>query len=307
MSALRMIAMATPYPYDETGADGVLPREAVARLQEQVVTADWTGVGSLYGPAEVVRGARRTIRRILRMSGVRVTFASTPTVVRARRVLRMVSPRERSRLPASLQKRIEITTGLLMRTQAHLRLLEGRPSEAALRLAYWRSGVSPPASDLDPARDGCGVLWYSPLVPMTARAVSEYVTMVRQICPRFGIEPIVTLTSLSERCFDSTVPILFAQADEAEAERAAEVLRVPLRARPEERPGALSLCRRFDATGHRSRGPVLADRRPPQGGARPGRPDRTRSLLTHARQPGGSLVAGHTDGSRAVRQSTPMN
>jgi hypothetical protein len=55
---------------------------------------------------------------------------------------------------------------------------------------------------------------------MSAQVVEDYVGMVRQICPRYGIEPIVTLTSLSERCFDSTVPILFSQSSDREPDQA---------------------------------------------------------------------------------------
>ena len=43
--------------------------------------------------------------------------------------------------------------------------------------------------------------------------------IVTDVMPRFGREPIITLISLSERCFVSTVPVLFdlASADEKAA------------------------------------------------------------------------------------------
>ena len=34
-------------------------------------------------------------------------------------------------------------------------------------------------------------------------------TMVKEIAPRFGLEPLITLTTLNDRLFDSTVPLLF--------------------------------------------------------------------------------------------------
>jgi hypothetical protein len=39
--------------------------------------------------------------------------------------------------------------------------------------------------------------------------VRRYVQFVGAETPKFGIEPLITLTSLSERCFSSTVPILY--------------------------------------------------------------------------------------------------
>ena len=44
---------------------------------------------------------------------------------------------------------------------------------------------------------------------MKAEAVRDYVTLVNDICPRYGIDPLMTLTTVTEQCFDSTVPILF--------------------------------------------------------------------------------------------------
>jgi hypothetical protein len=46
------------------------------------------------------------------------------------------------------------------------------------------------------------------------------VDTVRAVCPRHGIEPLITFTSVSERCFDSTVPILFNRASAEDADRA---------------------------------------------------------------------------------------
>jgi hypothetical protein len=62
---------------------------------------------------------------------------------------------------------------------------------------------------MDPARDGCGLIWYSPLVPMKPERVRRYVEMVNEICASHRMEPLITLTSLSDRCFDSSIPLLF--------------------------------------------------------------------------------------------------
>ena len=104
---------------------------------------------------------------------------------------------------------------------ASMQLIAGSPSEIALPLAYWRSAVSPqPGVEMDPARDGCGLIWYSPLVPMNPDRVRRYVAMIEDICVAHGIEPLITLTSLSNRCFDSSVPLLFDRNDTSQAARA---------------------------------------------------------------------------------------
>ncbi|MEM6364599.1 MAG: FAD-binding oxidoreductase, partial [Planctomycetota bacterium] len=96
--------------------------------------------------------------------------------------------------------------------EALIDLAEGYPRRVALPLAYWLTGKEvDQAKHLNPAQDGCGLLWYSPLVPMKRNIVAEYVKIVEETCKKHAVEPLITLTSLSDRLFDSTVPILFRQ------------------------------------------------------------------------------------------------
>jgi FAD/FMN-containing dehydrogenase len=91
-----------------------------------------------------------------------------------------------------------------------LQLVAGRPNEMALPLCYWQGGkLPPPGLAVDPARDACGLMWYAPLVLMKPEQVSDYVAMVEGIMKTYCLEPLITLTSISDRCFDSTVPLLF--------------------------------------------------------------------------------------------------
>ena len=54
--------------------------------------------------------------------------------------------------------------------------------------------------------------------------------MVGEICAAHGIEPLITLTSLSDRCFDSSVPLLFDPADAGQAGHARSCYRALLEA-----------------------------------------------------------------------------
>jgi 4-cresol dehydrogenase (hydroxylating) len=104
--------------------------------------------------------------------------------------------------------------------EAAFQVLSGIPSEVPLRLAYWRSGKMPPvAQPLDPARDGCGLLWYAPLVPMLPDRVRAYSRIVGTVCRAHGLEPVITFTSVADGCFVSTVPLLFDQSNKGMLER----------------------------------------------------------------------------------------
>ena len=60
------------------------------------------------------------------------------------------------------------------------KLLKGVPTESTLASAYWRKKTAVPAA-VDPDRDGCGLLWCSPVVPNAgadARSVTDLATRV---------------------------------------------------------------------------------------------------------------------------------
>ena len=107
--------------------------------------------------------------------------------------------------------------------QGAINLSGGVPNETALPLAYWKHRDPPaPGADLDPAGDGCGLIWYAPLVDAHAERVRKYVDLAVRVTAAYGMEPLLTLSSLSERCFGSTLPLLFDARSPEEARRAAQ-------------------------------------------------------------------------------------
>jgi 4-cresol dehydrogenase (hydroxylating) flavoprotein subunit len=203
MNTRRMLAMIEPYPQAEIGASGILPTEFVAKRAETYRISAWTGLGALYGEAEIVAVARRAVRRILKPAASRLNFFGPARAASLNRVLHHIPLLRRGRLARKARA-----------LDGAMQLIAGKPSRVALPLAYWRS-ATPPRADaaLDPARDGCGLIWYPPLVPMIPDRVRHYVDMVGAICAGHGVEPLITLTSLSDRCFDSSVPLLFDRRD----------------------------------------------------------------------------------------------
>jgi hypothetical protein len=120
-------------------------------------------------------------------------------------------------IPGAAGQRLSSTAATLA---SSLELVLGRPNETALPLAYWRNPAGAPAGSRNPARDGCGLIWYAPLVPMRAAGARAYVEMVTEVTRAHGMEPLLTFTSLSDKLFDSTVPLLFDRASPAAVEAA---------------------------------------------------------------------------------------
>lgn len=199
MNTRRVLSMSADYPRQRIGPNGILPLEVVTELAGNRQALAWTGIGALYGTVSVVRAARQVVRRILAPIAGRVRFISPLLASRLHHLTARVRPLRQHRVG-----RMAETLDLAMQ------VLAGRPSQVALRLAYWTSGIRVvQGQEMDPARDGCGLIWYPPLIPMRPERVRVYVGMVERICTAHKIEPLITLTSLSDRCFDSSVPLLF--------------------------------------------------------------------------------------------------
>jgi hypothetical protein len=198
MNRHRVLAMAAPYPLEGLGSDGLMPARLVEKLGKQYQVAPWTGFGTLYGTQRMVAAAQREIRAALKGLASRLMFLSPGNA----RTLARVS----ALLPGPMKQRMGSTARTLA---SSLELVAGRPNETALPLAYWRSPHARPGPHRDPARDGCGLIWYAPLVPMRGATARAYVEMVQRVTRGHGIEPLLTFTSISDKLFDSTVPLLF--------------------------------------------------------------------------------------------------
>ncbi|SEI83365.1 FAD-binding protein [Nitrosomonas eutropha] len=209
MNAHRVLAMTAPYPRNRVTAGGTISPEVLHGLCQDNLVLPWTGFGTLYGSKGVVKAAQREIRSILSPLAVRLLFVDSRRIQVLFQIGKLLPPGFRSRLSKKL-----------MILERSLQLVAGCPNQTALPLCYWLKNNLRHDSVMNPAQDGCGLTWYAPLVPMKQEIVIHYVQMVSAIMDKYRLEPLITLTSLSDRCFDSTVPLLFDPDSEAERKNA---------------------------------------------------------------------------------------
>lgn len=198
MNQHRVLAMSAPYPADRLGQDGLIPQSVINELGKQYQIFPWTGFGTLYGTKRMVAAAQKEIRAELSGIASRLMFLSPGNA----KLLAGLA----GLLPGAMGKRLASTVGTLAKS---LELVAGRPNETALPLCYWRNPNAPQGKWMDPTRDGCGLIWYAPLVPMRPVGVRTYVDMVKRVAIKHQIEPLITFTSISDKLFDSTVPLIF--------------------------------------------------------------------------------------------------
>jgi len=209
MNQHRVLSMAAPYPADKLDHNGMIPNAVIASMGKQYQVFPWTGFGTLYGTKRMVAAAQTEIRTALGDIATRMMFVSPQRARQLSALTRLI--------PGRLGQGLQGMTSTLAKS---LELVAGRPNETALPLAYWRNPRPRPEGPMHPALDGCGLSWYAPLVPMRPAGVRAYVNMVKKIMLKHGLEPLITFTTLSDRLFDSTVPLLF-DRDKPQAVRAA--------------------------------------------------------------------------------------
>ena len=210
MNQHRVLSMAAPFPTDQLGPDGMITPVGLKALGRQYQIFPWTGFCTLYGTRRMVSAAQKEVKAALGGIASRMMFL---TPQRAKTLARLTQL-----IPGQFGKGLQGMTTTLAKS---LELVAGRPNETAMPLAYWRRPLPKKGEFCDPTADGCGLMWYAPLVPMRPVDVRAYVNMVKEIAPRHGLEPLITFTTLSDRLFDSTVPLVFDRADPKAVEAAA--------------------------------------------------------------------------------------
>lgn len=166
--------------------------------------AAWIGTGVVYGDPSITKAGRRVISRALSPHSRRLVFVNSQRL----RVLEYLAT-----LPG-LGNRIISTVSSL---RSAFSMLSGYPGEFALALAYRLNHAALPEKNRDPARDGCGLFWYAPIVPMLGEKARIYSDMVLRICAKHGFDAPVTFSTLSVSAFDSTVPLIFTPDSEGTA------------------------------------------------------------------------------------------
>ncbi|MGZ8321217.1 MAG: FAD-linked oxidase C-terminal domain-containing protein, partial [Telluria sp.] len=88
---------------------------------------------------------------------------------------------------------------------------------------YWRRrGGLPPGfpADANPARDNCGLLWVSPVIPMRGAELLALYAMVEPAFREYRFDLFVTFSMINERALGGVITVAYDKEDPDEVERA---------------------------------------------------------------------------------------
>ncbi len=187
--------------------DHPLSDEQLEAVSSRQLLSDWVVVGAIYSSNELSAGTCRRIKKEFSQISKKTLFLTMRKIKFLKWVLKII--------PIAKIKNF-ITTA-----ENAFELLNGVPNQAALPLAYLKNkNKSKNLKVLSPGSDRCGLIWFSPLVPMAPKLVHRFTEEIRRICQHNNLDPLITLSTISERCFDSTVPLLFDADSEASKQQA---------------------------------------------------------------------------------------
>ncbi len=205
----KVISSLQQYPWDATGGCTPLEGEVMSRTRRDLKIGAWNGSGALYGTRAQVKEARRLIRQALHGVATKLEFLDD-------RKLKLASM-------YSLRQYQWVSGWNLKRTLAVLKpvygLMKGIPTDHPLASTYWRKRTTPPES-MDPDRDGCGLLWCSPVAPSDGPSIALLTELITNLVLEHGFEPAISLTMITERAVACIVSIAYDRAVPGEDQRA---------------------------------------------------------------------------------------
>ncbi len=204
----KVLAAMQQYPWEAADGKTPLTNGVVSQLRNQAKIGAWNGSGALYGTKAQVKEARRLLRRALAGKATKLQFLDN-------RLLRLAT---------RFSKQYQFFTGWnLEKMLAVLKpvygLMQGIPTSHPLFSTYWRKRTPPPAA-MDPDRDGCGLLWCSPVAPNDGRSAQELTGIATELVLRHGFEPAISITVLSDRTISCIISLGYDRAVEGEDEKA---------------------------------------------------------------------------------------
>jgi 4-cresol dehydrogenase (hydroxylating) len=197
------------YPWDAAGGATPLGSTTMAGLRKKLDIGCWNGAGGLYGTRAQVREARRLIRRALAGKAERVRFVDD-------RALHLAS---RFATPLRVLTGWDLSRVLKLLAPVY-GLLKGTPSDETMGSTYWRTRQRVESAQANPDRDGCGLLWCSPVVPSTGAHATEVAALAKQTLLDHGFEPQISVSMANERSLIFIITISYDRAIPREDDRA---------------------------------------------------------------------------------------
>lgn len=223
-NAFQTLSLVAKYPEAEKKAGRPISLATQKELQLDFGIPDWTAVGGLYGSKAIVMANIRTLKKTLSPLG-EIRFFDESTVRQSTKLVRLWRESNGrgvrgllARIVKSLITKKDFSLVALLPEMYGVLL--GKPTWQVLKSAYFKTDLTPADRDLDPARDGCGVIWMAPAVPMSRSEIETAQKLASSLFDRHGFNLSACFTMMNQRTLFFLVGIFFDQNNTEEKIRA---------------------------------------------------------------------------------------
>ncbi|MEO1133459.1 MAG: FAD-binding oxidoreductase [Cyanobacteria bacterium J06639_1] len=207
-NSYKVLSSIQQYPWDEMKGQTPLSLEVMGQFAKTWDFGAWNGSGGIYGTRSQVAEARRLIKRALKGKVKRLRFLDETLIGLAGKVAKPYQMVTGLNLPEML-KLIRPVFGMM----------QGVPTNSSISSTYWRKKMAVP-EDMNPDRDGCGLIWCAPVAPMTGNHAANIYRIFSETVFAAGFEPIISITLLTERCLGCVTTIAYDRDIPGEDDRA---------------------------------------------------------------------------------------
>jgi 4-cresol dehydrogenase (hydroxylating) len=193
----KVLAGIQQYPWEATGGVTPLSPAVMKTLRKTMHFGAWNGSGGLYGTRAQVSEARRLLKQSLKGVADQLQFLDASRLAFASRMAGPFHALSRW----DLRRTLELVKPLFG-------LMQGVPTDQPLASVYWRKRTPPPA-EMDPDRDGCGLMWYSPVAPSEGSHAVALAEISSEILMRHGFEPMLSITLNTDRSMICVISLTY--------------------------------------------------------------------------------------------------
>lgn len=210
MNKERMASMQSEYPSKEKKTGEPISAEKLEKIAHQYHLKNWTLIFSIHGSKKINKIIEKEIKVELKHL-TQKTYIFRKSKMKKLSWLANLFPRvgkiKLKDLVSSLESTFEI--------------LDGKPNNTALKLAYWLNEKKIDSnSELLPDLDNCGIIWYSPIIPMNKKYLSDFSAKTKEITEKHKFNHLITFTSFNSLSYECTFPILYNKDIPGSAEKA---------------------------------------------------------------------------------------
>lgn len=217
---IMFMAQMMQYPYELLDGRTYLSDETRADLRKRLKIAPWTLSGGIYGTPEQVRVNRRLIKRELSRCG-RVAFLNDRSFGILQRLVGIWKRHPNSPLLSPLLRALTGSSREKLEVVPHIYpILKGIPGDFIVGFAYFKSHGPRPTRDIDPARDGAGLIWLAVVSPLTGRHTGELVRLCEPVFHRHGLDWSCAFIMVNPRSILGLIEIFYDKTDPDECARA---------------------------------------------------------------------------------------